>query len=109
MLGEMKTHVLTLPYMIAACLLVGLLPLPVTVPDHRPTTRPRLCVEKRGNESCPKFLCFIPSCQNMNVASIPIAEGVEKWVDNIHSNVVQHGQERVMTIYHTWQWSLNPR
>ncbi|KAJ1375774.1 FAR1 DNA-binding domain [Sesbania bispinosa] len=32
----------------------------------------------------------------MNVSSIPIVEDVEKWVNNIHGNIVQHGQGSVV-------------
>ncbi|KAJ1432833.1 hypothetical protein SESBI_06369 [Sesbania bispinosa] len=32
----------------------------------------------------------------MNVSSIPVAEGVEKWVNDIHSNIVQHGKECIV-------------
>ncbi|KAJ1426665.1 FAR1 DNA-binding domain [Sesbania bispinosa] len=32
----------------------------------------------------------------MNVSSIPVAEGVEKWVNDIHNNIVQHGKECVV-------------
>ncbi|KAJ1396932.1 FAR1 DNA-binding domain [Sesbania bispinosa] len=32
----------------------------------------------------------------MNESSIPIAKGVEKWVKNIHENIVQSDQESVV-------------
>ncbi|KAJ1406993.1 FAR1-related protein [Sesbania bispinosa] len=32
----------------------------------------------------------------MNEASIPRAQGVEKWVKNIHENIVQHDWESVV-------------
>ncbi|CAJ2638774.1 unnamed protein product [Trifolium pratense] len=31
----------------------------------------------------------------MNVSTFPVVEGVEKLVNNIHENIVQHGQEEL--------------